>query len=281
MEAILFVGHGSKDPEGNEELKQFTQRMAAQLDAEMVETCFLEFASPDIPEGIDICVARGAKKITLVPMMLFAAGHAKVHIPFAIYEAKEKYPDIEFTYKRAIEVDEVVLEIMKKRLREIQPQIHKDTAVLVVGRGSSDKYANSDLYKVARLFWEETDVRWVEVAFMGVTEPLFHEGMERCIRLGAKKIIVLPYFLFTGVLIKRMERFTKEFQEKYPHIQMAMSAYLGMDDELMPVFEQRLREENPGEGWTWEKLAEQALAQGLDHHHHHHHDHHHDHHHHH
>ncbi|RAL26287.1 sirohydrochlorin chelatase [Thermoflavimicrobium daqui] len=279
MEAILFVGHGSKDPEGNEELKSFTKRMEKCLEAKIIETCYLEFAAPDIPQGIDRCVERGAKKITLIPMMLFAAGHAKVHIPFAIHEAQEKYPEVEFIYKRAIEVDEDILHIMEQRLAAVRSEIKEDTAILVVGRGSSDPQANSDLYKVARLFWEKTPAKWVEVAFMGVTEPLFHEGLERCIRLGAKEVIVLPYFLFTGVLIKRMARFMQEFQEKYSTISFAMAPYFGMNDELFPVFQNRFNEDESALGWNWEELIKLAIAQGIEHHHHHHHDH--DHHHHH
>ena len=56
----------------------------------------------------------------------------------------------------------------------------------------------------------------VESAFMGVTTPLVDEGIERCIKLGAKKIIMLPYFLFTGILMERMEKMLTGYQEQYP-----------------------------------------------------------------
>jgi sirohydrochlorin cobaltochelatase len=59
MEAILFVGHGSKDPEGNQELAQFAQRMAKRLKTDIIEICFLEFAEPDLPQGIERCVSHG------------------------------------------------------------------------------------------------------------------------------------------------------------------------------------------------------------------------------
>ncbi len=272
MKAILFVGHGSKDPEGNEELAQFAKRMTKGLKTDIIEICFLEFAEPDLPQGIERCVARGAQKIVVVPMMLFAAGHAKVHIPMAILQAKRRFPEVTFQYKRAIEVEERVLPILKQRLASFQTKIGVETAIVLVGRGSRAREANSDLLKIARLLWEEIPVHWVEVAFMGVTEPLFHEGMERCIKLGAKNIIVLPYFLFTGILIKRMQRFTEEWQKNYPERWIEQAPYLGIDDELISVFQSRLDEE-VSKSWTWESLSRQALEQGIDHHHHHHHHH--------
>jgi sirohydrochlorin cobaltochelatase len=279
LNTILFVGHGSRDSEGNAELLRFTDKLSHFVDAPVKETCFLELALPNIPQGITRCVERGATRIMLIPLMLFAAGHAKIHIPLAIHEAQEQYPHVQFAYGRPIEVDESVLDILEQRVISVQPGKREETAILIVGRGSSDLYANSDLYKIARMFWERTRFRWVEVSFIGVTEPLFDEGMERCIRLGAKKIVILPYFLFTGVLIKRMQTKMNEFQERHPGIQFHMSSYLGFDDGLIPIVQKRVQEVEQGEGISWEALAEKALAEGHDHHHHHHdhsHPHHHD-----
>lgn len=271
MNAILFVGHGSRDPEGNEELLRFTEKVAQLIDAPIKETCFLELALPDIPQGIARCVDRGATQIAVIPLMLFAAGHAKIHIPLAVHEAQERYPHVRFSYGRPIEVDEAVLDILEQRLVPVQPGKPEDTAILIVGRGSSDLYANSDLYKIARMFWERTRYQWVEVSFIGVTEPLFDEGMERCIRLGAKEVVILPYFLFTGVLIKRMQTKMDQFQERYPGIKFHMCRYLGFDDGLIPIIKERVQEVEREGGLAWEALAEKALAEGHDHHHHHHH----------
>ena len=98
------------------------------------------------------------------------------------------------------------LTILTDRLEEVGFDTsveHPDTAILLIGRGGSDANANSDFYKITRLLWEKINVKWVESAFMGVTTPLVDEGIERCIKLGAKKIVMLPYFLFTGILMER------------------------------------------------------------------------------
>jgi sirohydrochlorin cobaltochelatase len=275
MEAILFVGHGSRDAEGNEELLQFTAQMATKFTEPIVETCFLEFAQPDMHAGVKRAVDRGATSIKVIPLMLFMAGHAKVHIPLFLQEAQAAYPDVRFVYARALEVEPLVLPILEARLQSmLRVGETEETAVLLVGRGSSDANANSDLYKITRLLWERLPVPWVETCFIGVTNPRLNEGLNRCLRLGAKRVVVLPYFLFTGVLIKRMERMVREFNETNVGAEAVMVSYLGCDKGLVDIWKHRVDQLEQGQALDWETLAKQAVATG---HHHHHYDHHHHH----
>ena len=118
METILLVGHGSRDPEGNEELLRFADMVRSKAPEFIIETCFLEFAKPTIDQGIASCVEQGASRVVLVPIILFAAGHAKLHIPDAIDHAKRKYPHVQFAYGRPIGVHQKVINILKSRLAE-------------------------------------------------------------------------------------------------------------------------------------------------------------------
>lgn len=294
MNAILFVGHGSKDAEGNEEVRAFVRSIASKMDQPIVETCFLEFERPTIAQGIEQCVRQGATQVAVVPITLFSAGHAKIHIPAAIDEARLRYPSVQFHYGRPIGVHEQVLDILASRLEAAGTSTGADaesdleqTAVLVVGRGSSDADANSDLFKISRLFWEKLKVKWVETAFIGVTAPLVDEGIERCIKLGARKIVILPYFLFTGVLIKRMEQMLLQFSEKYPDQEFVLADYFGFHPNLQLILRERALEAIEGETRMNCDMCQYRLAamEHIDHHHHHddehghHHHHGHDHHH--
>jgi len=230
MDAVLFVGHGSKAPEGNEEVRQFVASLAPELDVPIIETCFLEFERPDMLQGLNTCVKRGATRVAVIPIILFSAGHAKIHIPAAIDEAKELHPHVQFIYGRPIGIHDEVVNILTTRMNEAgfaSGEEHEELSVLLIGRGSSDADANSDIYKMSRLFWERCKAKWVETAFMGVTYPLYEEGIERCLKLGARHVVVLPYFLFTGVLIKRMSDQLEQFRAKYPEAQFTMADYFG------------------------------------------------------
>jgi len=248
MEAILFIGHGSRDSEGNEEVLRFTEKVAQKIreikSVPIIETCFLELTTPTVAEGIDRCIRQGATKVALVPIILFSAGHAKIHIPHEIDQAKVKYPKITFTYGRTIAFNDKTLQILTDRLKEIgfqgeSGEQRKEEAILLVGRGSSDPDANSDLYKITRLLWERTPFKWVEPAFMGITEPAFTEGIERCIATGAKNIYILPFFLFTGILIKRMDQIIEHYQQLYPNRKIKRAPYLGLDHKLIDVLTDR------------------------------------------
>lgn len=286
MDAVLFVGHGSKDPEGNEEIRQFVNGLAPEMDVPIIETCFLEFERPDMLMGLSTCVKRGATRVAVIPIILFSAGHAKIHIPAAIDEAKELYPHVQFIYGRPIGIHEEVLNILATRMEEAgfaSAQEHEDLAVLVIGRGSSDADANSDIYKMSRLFWERWKAKWVETAFMGVTFPLYQEGIERCLKLGAKHVVVLPYFLFTGVLIKRMADQLEQFRAQYPDAQFTLAEYFGFHPLLKEVLKDRVEEALHGEVKLNCDTCQYRLAamEHIDHHHHHDDEHGHGHHHHH
>jgi sirohydrochlorin cobaltochelatase len=289
MNAVLFVGHGSRDPEGNEEVKQFIQEIAAHAEMKdfMVETSFLEFVEPTIAQGIDRCVQRGATRVAVIPIILFAAGHAKIHIPAAIDEAKLKYPLLKLTYGRPIGVHDHILEILLSRVQETGISADtesSDTAILVVGRGSSDPDANSELFKISRLFWERLKVKWVETAFIGVTAPLLDEGVERCLKLGASKVLIVPYFLFTGVLINRIEQMLKDYELQHQGHEFAMTPYFGFHPLLQQILIDRAIEAIEDDVKMNCDMCQYRLEamKHIDHHHHHddhdHHDHdHHDH----
>ncbi|GFZ99160.1 cobalamin biosynthesis protein CbiX [Paenibacillus marchantiophytorum] len=284
MNAVLFVGHGSREEGGNEEVRLFVSEIASKMKEQIVETCFLEFVQPTIMQGIDRCIELGATHVVVIPIILFSAGHAKIHIPAAIDEAKTKYPLAKFTYGRPIGVHEQILDILTSRLENLGVRTEdelEETALLIVGRGSSDADANSDLFKISRLFWEKLKVQWVETAFIGVTAPLMDAGIERCLRLGAKKVIILPYFLFTGVLIQRMEQMVQGYRATYPEQEFELAPYFGFHPLLQDILIGRAQEALQDEVKMNCDMCQYRLEamKHIDHHHHHDHDdhHHHDH----
>ncbi|MGE5703411.1 MAG: sirohydrochlorin chelatase [Clostridia bacterium] len=282
MDAILFIGHGSREQAGNEQLLAFTrlveQVLKERTDVPIFETCFLELTTPTIATGIHRCVERGATRVAAVPIMLFSAGHAKLHIPHELDHAKEQYPHVEFSYGRPIGIHENVIEILLDRLKRAEEQGHSrqersDSAILLVGRGSSDGDANSDLYKIGRLLWESSGVADLDFAFMGVTRPTPAEGLERCMRGGAKTIYVLPYLLFTGVLMNRLEDELAAFRQRNPEVRVELAEFLGFHEHLKELVAERALEALQGRAFVnCDMCAFRKLA-AVDHHHHHDHEH--------
>src|SRR5690606_24666902 len=210
--------------------------------------------------------------------------HAKLQIPHELDEARRKYPEVTFHYGRPLGQHPHIVDVLLSRLaesgfgltEEADSGMAQKTVVLVVGRGSSDPDANSELYKLARLLWEKVNVKWVETAFMGVTEPLLEEGLERCVQLGAERVAVLPYFLFTGVLMKRMARAVERFRERHPDCQIRMVPYFGYHEQLQSIVLDRVQEAFAGQArmncdhYQYHLYALEHM--GHHHHHHHHHE---------
>jgi sirohydrochlorin cobaltochelatase len=118
---------------------------------------------------------------------------------------------------------------------------------MVIGRGTSDPDANSNITKVARMLWEGMGFGWSEVAYSGVTFPLVGPGLEHAAKLGYRRIIVFPYFLFTGVLVKRIYSITDAMAERNPEIEFLKAQYLNDHPLVLDAFAERVQEILAGE----------------------------------
>ena len=252
--AILFVGHGSRDPDAVKEFHQLTQHFRERFPDRLCETGFLEFATPIIAEGVDKLVKMGAKKIIAIPGMLMAAGHAKNDIPSELNALQQEYEGLEITYSSELGVNAPMLQAAQSRIQDAEKQLmaedqnysRKDTLLLVVGRGASDPDANSNISKITRMLEEGMGFGWATTAYSGVTSPLVPEALEKIHHLGFKKMIVFPYFLFTGVLIKKIYAWVDQYQAKYPDITVAKSLYLNDHPNVIDMFAERLKDAEEG-----------------------------------
>ena len=133
--------------------------------------------------------------------MLVSAGHAKGDIPAALAREKARHPGTSYTYGRPLGPHPALLRVLERRLDEALARHRRDRAdvtVLLVGRGSTDPDANAEVFKAARLLWEGRGLAGVETAFVSLAEPSVPAAWTAARRLGARRIVVLPYFLFTG-----------------------------------------------------------------------------------
>jgi sirohydrochlorin cobaltochelatase len=244
--AVLFVGHGSRDPEGTREFLRLVDRFRERESERIVEAGFLEFARPMLGEGLDRCVERGAQAIAVLPGMLMAAGHAKNDIPSEIHEARRRYENVQFYYGRHLHLHPKIVTLCALRIKEAlataEPAERQDTLLLVVGRGSSDPDANADVQKLSRILWEGMGFGWAAACYIGVTTPQLPEALDRCRRMGFGRIIVFPFFLFTGILEKRIRRITEEFARQHPQTSFLCADYLNFHPLLFDVFLERARE---------------------------------------
>lgn len=245
--SVCFVGHGSRDTDATREFMQLVDMFRDREPSRVVECGFLEFARPVIQDGFDRCVERGARSVIVLPGMLMAAGHSKNDIPSEIHEARRRHPGVDFRYGRHLHLHHKIVELSRRRIEEAEacasrPSDREDALLLVVGRGSSDPDSNSDIQKLTRLLWEGLGFGWAETCFSGVAYPLVPEALGRVHRMGYARVVVFPFFLFTGVLEKRIREQTAEFAARHPETEFLSAEYLRPDPLLCDVFLDRAEE---------------------------------------
>lgn len=210
MRAILYICHGSRVKKGQQAALAFIEKTMETEAAPIQEACFLELADPSIAEGVARCVERGATEIIAIPFLLLRAGHANVDIPTELQDVMTSYPNIPVYYGDPIGVDERMVDVLIERLYETTDSIPKDATILLIGRGSSDPATKEDFARIKRIFQKKTNLNNVHVGYLAACGPYFEKELERLLTQQPKDLYILPYLLFTGILLKTIERAIKK-----------------------------------------------------------------------
>jgi sirohydrochlorin cobaltochelatase len=265
--AIMICGHGSRNRNAAREFSRLAEGVRQRFPDNFVEYGYLEFCNPVLHVGLDRLRESGAKRILAVPGMLFAAGHAKNDIPSVLNGWAAANPGVSVGYGRELGID---LKMTRAAAERIEASLmlgatiaRHETLLVVVGRGASDPDANSNVAKLTRMLWEGMGFGWAETAYSGVTFPLVEPALEHAAKLGYRRIVVFPYFLFTGVLVKRIYSATDSVAARHPHIEFVKAGYLNDHPLVMETLAERVREITAGKAamnCQLCKYREQALG---------------------
>ena len=249
---VMICGHGSRDPDALREFERLAAGLKARLPETDIERGYLEFARPTIRDGFAALAARGAGRILALPGMLFAASHVKNDLPSEVNDFAAAHPGIEMRFGRELAIEPKLLRAAAERIAEgerasAREIARSDTLLLVIGRGTNDPDANSNISKLARMLWEGMGFGWAEVAFSGTAAPLTEPGLRHAVKLGFPRIIVFPYFLFTGVLVKRIYAACDHVAADHPAIEVVKAPYLSDHPQVLDCFLERVAETVDGE----------------------------------
>jgi len=249
---VMICGHGSRSQSAVDEFAVLAEKLPDYLPPDwMTDYGYLEFANPVIRDGLDNLRAAGCERILAVPGMLFAAMHAKNDIPTVLNTYAAKH-GLQVSYGRELGVDPKMIAAAAGRIREAVDKANADhgemplteTCLVVIGRGASDPDANGNVAKIARMLQEGMGFGWCEVGYSGVTFPLVEPCLQHVAKLPYKRVIVFPYFLFSGILIDRIYGFTDQVAAQYPDIQFMKAGYLGDHPKVLETFAERIMEQD-------------------------------------
>ncbi len=118
--AILLIAHGSRQEGANQDLVELVKRIAARGDYPIVEGCFLELAQPDLPSGGYRCVARGARRVLMIPYFLSAGMHIERDLTTARDELQARHAGTEFHLGSPLGPHWLLDELVARRIDELE-----------------------------------------------------------------------------------------------------------------------------------------------------------------
>jgi len=251
---VLVCGHGSRNRLAVDEFASLAHQLRHRLVGVPLEYGYLEFARPILRDGLEALRQQGVRHVLAVPAMLFAAGHAKNDIP-SVLNTYAAETGLRIDYGRELGVDLKMIQAAAARVRSCldgadaaaraagrSPVPLHDTLLVVVGRGSSDPDANSNVSKVTRMLVEGFGFGWGETMYSGVTFPLVEPGLRQVVKLGYRRLVVFPYFLFSGVLVSRIRQHSERVAADHPDLEVLQADYLGDHPLVLDTFGERVAE---------------------------------------
>ncbi len=238
-QAVLLIGHGSKDPEGNAEFEAFAKQAGMRY-------CMLDYVEPSLPNALSQLAEEGITHLAVIPYFLFAGGHVKKDIPETIDIARKKYPAMTIYLGRHLGLEKVLLEVCAERCGET-----KGRRILLVGRGSLHADAIADMATQTAHLRTFTGNPDIDHSFIALAPPDLPTGIKNNHLDSNEPPILVPYFLFTGILVKRIAKIAQEHGcEVRPH--------LGADIRLIHLLHQR-------ETQIWEESAYASYSKSASH----------------
>jgi len=120
---------------------------------------------------------------------------------------------------------------------------HMLEAVILMGHGSRVPGAGEGMERVAQLLKEKRPGAMIETCYMSELGPHFPDILEKCVRMGADRIIVMPYFLHLGIHLREdIPAMMRAEAKKYPALTLILGRHLGFDASLADLVGKRLDE---------------------------------------
>ena len=247
--AILLIGHGSRDDDAVQEFYQLADGFRERFPDQIIATGFLELVAPSINDAVQALVDQGVTSILALPGMLMAGNHAKSDIPKELERQRQKH-GISIGYGEELGADDKMIAAARSRIEQAEAQSldnsleqrRCETLLMIVGRGSNDPKIIANFNHIADTLQQEMGFKDAAVAYSGISPPCVTTCLEKAKSQGHKRVMLFPYFLFTGHLVKRIHQQTDNFAKQHPDMDIIKAGYFSAHPKVIDTFVQRLEE---------------------------------------
>ncbi|WP_431045058.1 sirohydrochlorin chelatase [Streptomyces sp. P1-3] len=246
--ALLLAGHGTRDESAAAVFRSFTEDVAARHPRLPVAGGLTEPGAPSIADAVARLAERGAERLAVVSVSLVGDARAERAVAAELADALPRHPGLRHTYAGPLGPRPKLFQALERRLDEAlggvarRPSDRAGTTVLLVGKGSTDPAANAEVHRAARLLWEGRGFAGVETAFVSLAAPDVASGLDRCARLGARRVVVAPYALFAGALTDRAWQQAEGWSLAHQEVEVVRARPVGPVAELVETVMERYAE---------------------------------------
>jgi sirohydrochlorin ferrochelatase len=211
MPPLLVIAHGSRDPRHAETVRALTRRVAAARPGLRVDTAFLDFCAPAVPQAVQRLAADGVRHAVALPLLLTRAFHAKTDIPAVLRESTAGTPSLRLRTADVLGPSPLLTAALERRLYEagLRPGDRPSTGVVLASAGSTDPEAGAVIADVARE-WRRAGWCAVRPAFASASLPRTEDAVRALRAEGVRRIAVAPYVIAPGLLPDRIARGARE-----------------------------------------------------------------------
>lgn len=210
---IVFVVHGSPKKINHDDFFSLFEKLKIHLPNS--DFCFIEHGEPNYKDKFaELNENKFFTKIIVQPLLLLRAGH--------LADIQRDIPSQKFEIKGVIsEIDEFPAFYTECllywfRIKKVDPD---NSLFVFVGRGSSNRIANSEFYRICRLIWEKIKKGCIEIAFAEVTRPSVPEVLSNTRIDNFEKIFIIPFILFRGYVLEKIAKDISDFiQRRKPKV---------------------------------------------------------------
>jgi sirohydrochlorin cobaltochelatase len=230
---VLLVGHGTRSELGRRQCRVLADEIAAGLDKRLfaAELAYLEMAAPTIEQAVSRLMEQQIGRLVVVPLLLFAAGHAKEDIPASVRNvlAAAGAAGLPVVQTEPLGLQEPVIELDANRFREAADAqtAASETCLLLVGRGSRDAQAIADMRQLGEMLHQRLGIGQTQVGFLAMAQPSAHDIIHAAKNSNYRQIVVQPHLLFYGELLDRLQTSVESAAASAPEQTWRMSRVLG------------------------------------------------------
>ena len=239
---LVVVGHGTANTIGAAETAAVAEKVGRLVPDLPVELGFLEVIEPSIDAAVGRLADRGCREVLALPILLFAAGHAKRDVPIALAEAAARR-GLAVRQAAPLGLHPEIIRLARRRYFQTVadlPPLNDAEALLVVGRGSSDPTAAGQLWGLIRRCFAAVPRiarQQVRVGFVAAAQPSLDDAIRAICqpvegRPPVGRVVVQPHLLFPGHVETQVTTRLAQAREEQPQVDWLQVPRLGPANEV-------------------------------------------------